>query len=405
MSDSRNIVAIVGNNENGILRQVSQDLMALLEPEGVRGHVIAMGKPDWPARLTELIQEGITMAWGCAGIGAAIASNGQNLWESMKIPFISVMADSPCARPSNHFVRSCYVANAYLFSEWLHIQRTCIRSPQYSTLVNNLGAMPNPGRDTIPWRNRPQRMTFVKTGGNPEVRRGHWKDLPPRWRSILEDAGATAIGRGTGDITEIFFAACRTHGLSTEHRFEIVLALMQELDLYVREYRMTAWVSAMLDLPVNIYGRGWGHLSHKAKQARFYPAVDASLLPSICAGTQFMLNTSPNVSSGIHERVAYGLDSRCCVVSDKNTFSEERLADVPTFFGIDSNSPDLPGELAELYHSKTDYTDVTQVGVDFVSRNYGGKDFMHSLLLIANELKAADSLLSNFCIPDGVSVA
>ncbi|WP_231854220.1 hypothetical protein [Gluconacetobacter diazotrophicus] len=394
MPPLRNIVAFVGENENGILRQFSRDLMALVEPDGYRGHVIDLHASGWPQRLAEIARDGIVMAWGIAGIGAILESEGRNLWDTIKVPFVSVLADPPCALPRNHFIRAHYVANAYVFEEWLRIQREFIRSPQYSTLINCVGLPSQPERDTIPWRDRPQRMAFIKTGGDPEARRKDWATLPPRWRAILEDAAAVAVQRSTGDITDIFLAACKEHGLSTEHRLEILFTLMQALDLYVRECRMTSVVTAVLDLPVDIYGRGWEYLSHKATRARFHPAIDAAHLASIYAATQFSLNTSPNISSGLHERVACGLDSRCCVVSDENAFMKKMLAHVPTFFGIDPNSPELTDRLAQIYYDKTDYTDATQVGVDLVSRQFDGRTLMFSLLRIAEEMRSADPLFS-----------
>lgn len=401
MSSTFNIVAIVGENENGILRQISHESMAVLEPEGYRGHIIDATSASDLARLNGLCQEGIAMAWGLAGVGAGSEYKGQNLWDFLKIPFISVLADPPCAIPRNHFIRSRFVANAYVFKEWLQVQRHFIRSPQHSVLLNSLGVAPNPQRDVIPWRERPQRMTFIKSARNPETRRENWKQFPPRWRAILEDAGATAVQRETGDITDIFVAACESHGLSTEHRKEIVFTLMQELDLYVREYRMTVFATSLLDLPVDIYGRGWDYLIPKTRRARFHSAFDAAHLSAVYAGTQFVLNTSPNISSGIHERVANGLASRCCVVSDGNAFSKKHLADIPTFWGIDINSPDLAAQLAEIYHSPTDYTDTTQIGVDYVARTFDIKTFMQELLQIAIEIKTADCFHSR--IPESMA--
>ncbi|MBB2155931.1 hypothetical protein HLH33_06345 [Gluconacetobacter diazotrophicus] len=341
------------------------------------------------------------MAWSHAGIGANIDHQGKNLWDTIKVPFVSVLADPPCAMPQNHFMRAHYVANAYVFSEWLRIQREIIRSPQYSTLINCVGVVPQSERNIIPWRDRPQRMAFIKTGGNPEDRREKWTVLPPRWRAILEDAAVVALRHGSGDITDILFASCKEHGLSNEHRLEILFTLMQELDLYVRECRMTSLVTALLDLPVDIYGRGWDHLSHKTTRARFHAPIDASNLSSIYSATQFILNTSPNISSGIHERVAYGMDARCCVVSDENAFTKKNIRHIPTFFGINVNEPNLSDCISEIYFSDVDYTDATQIGADFISSHFDGRVWMNSLLRIADEIRVAGILRSGF--PDALA--
>uniref|UniRef100_UPI0018C873CB hypothetical protein n=1 Tax=Streptobacillus moniliformis TaxID=34105 RepID=UPI0018C873CB len=72
-----------------------------------------------------------------------------------------------------------------------------------------------------------------------------------------------------------------------------------------------AMVRALLDLPVDIVGRGWDHLAAPGCRARFHDAIDADRLPGLYANTQYLLNTMPNFSSGTHERVLNGFAARC----------------------------------------------------------------------------------------------
>lgn len=393
MSSHTAIVAFVGQNENGILRHLSHGLMALLEPHGYQGHILDLADPAWTTRLDQLVQRGIAMAWGHAGVGAKLDVNGKCFWDLVKVPFVSVLADSPCWRPCNHSVESNYVVNAYLYAEWLRVQRQFIRAPQFSTLVQG-GLIPNPARDALPWRNRPRRMVFVKTGGDAEARRAAWQNLPRRWRAILEDAATAATSQPTGDITDIVLAAFEAHNVAPEQRTELLFALMFELDLYVRDTRSSNLVKALLDLPVDIYGRGWDHVSGNATHARFHPAFDADALPRIYAETQFFLNTTPNFSSNVHERVAYGLDAKCCVVSDENAFMRDKLADIPSFFGVEPNGPDLAARLHDIYHDQTDYTDAMQPALDLVDREFNGERYMLSLLDLAQEVRSAEQFAS-----------
>ncbi|MBO1327378.1 hypothetical protein OQ496_00915 [Acetobacter suratthaniensis] len=393
MTAHKTIVSFVGENENGILRQLSHDLMKQLEPAGFSGHVIDLGNPDWIQQFSPLLQKGIYVALGHAGIGAGLEINGQSLWDAVKVPFVSIMADPPSAVPQNHSVKSRYVANAYIFEEWLRFQQRFIRSTQFSTLVGCPGVVSNPLCDQTAWRDRSQRMVFVKTGDDPERRRTKWQDLPPRWRRVLEDASASAVTRQTGDITDIFVAACDAHHVQTQSRQEIFYFLFQECDLYVRSYRANELVKALLALPVDIYGRGWDHLRDQATKARFHTAIDAARLDALYADTQFLLNTSPNVASGIHERVACGLAARCCVVSDRNEFSENNLKELPVFHGFDSFDVNLPAYMSDLYYSKIDYTDQTLAGLDYVREHLSAQKMMYAFLEIADELRFAEALV------------
>ena len=62
-------MALVGENENGILRSVSQDFMDLLTPHGLDPHVISMTGSGWLADLLALLDQGVLFAWGPAGVG------------------------------------------------------------------------------------------------------------------------------------------------------------------------------------------------------------------------------------------------------------------------------------------------------------------------------------------------
>ncbi|MGI4795989.1 MAG: glycosyltransferase family protein [Janthinobacterium lividum] len=236
-------------------------------------------------------------------------------------------------------------------------------------------------------------MIFVKTGADPEQRRAAWSLMPPRWRTVMEDAAAAALARPTGDITDLVVDAAEAHDLVPEQRTELLFSLMTEVDLYVRDTRSTAMTRALLDLPVDIYGRGWDHVSAEATRARFHPAFDADGLPRMYAETQFMLNTSPNFSSGVHERVAYAMDARCCVVSDENDFMKREFEAIPTFFAVDPRDPDLRDRLHEIYHDRTDYTPLTQPALDLTERMFSGERYMLSLLELAHEVRMTAKLV------------
>ena len=386
MSSSKVIVAFVGQNENGILRHLSRNLMNLLKPFGFEGKVVDLADPAWPGQFESLFKDGIEMAWGHAGVGAKLEIEGQSLWDRAKIPFISVLADPPSWCPTNHCSASDYVVNAYLYPEWLQVQRRFIKARQASTLVQG-GLVPNPHRDDVPWAKRPRRMAYVKTGADAEQRRAGWFQMPARWRSVMEDAAAEALSRPTGDITDLVVAAAESHNLVPEQRTELIFALMAEVDNYVRDIRSTAMATALLDLPVDIYGRGWDHVRNGATQARFHPAFDADGLPRMYAETQFMLNTTPNFSSGVHERVAYAMDARCCVVSDENAYMQKEFAAIPTFFAVDPRDPDLRDRMHEIFHDPADYTALTQPALDLTERNFSGVRYMLSLLELAHEVR------------------
>ena len=384
----RSVAVLVGENENGILRSITGDFMSLLPAHGLDSHCISLCDPGWRAQLDDLIAEGLLFVWGAAGVGARLPHADGLLWDAIQVPFISALADSPCWMPKNHHVPSRWVANGYLYRDWLSMQRQLIRSPQISSLLPH-GVADNPLRDRTPWSQRSHRMLLVKTGGSPEQHRTDWGLLPPRFRAVVEDAAAAALSRGVGDISDTVLAAMEHHDLSVEHRPDILFALMRSVDVYVRDTRSTQLVQALLDLPVDIIGRGWDHLSALDGRARFHAAVNADMLPGLYANTQFLLNTIPNFSFGTHERVPNGFAAKCCVISNENADMRSRFGALPSYFGIETAAPELADQLAALFHDAGTYEDRLDPALDLVAARYTAEGFMRGLIDLAMEVRTA----------------
>ncbi|WP_458093548.1 hypothetical protein [Roseomonas sp. WA12] len=386
-----NVIAFVGENENGILADFSRAVMEPLAPMGLRGHVIDLHAPGWSDALQPLAREGIAFAWGAAGIGARLDIGGDNLWEMLQVPFISAMADTPCQLPVNHRVASSWVANGYMFRDWLEVQRRLIRSPQISALLPH-GVLPNPHRGLLPWSRRPHRMVFVKTGEDPARRRAAWEGWPRALRAVLLDAAEVAARRPTGDITGLVLDAALARGLHLEERLEILFALTLEVDLHTRALRATAFARALLPLGATIIGRGWDHLDRTGARATLRAGVPAAELSRIYAETQFLVSTNPNFSHGVHERVPNGFAARACVVSDDNDFTRDRFVGLPSFFGLDWTSPDLGERIAALFHDLTDYAPLTDSALEVAERDFGVDGFLGGMIDLADLVRAGNRL-------------
>ena len=208
----KSVVAFVGENENGILRQTSQEFMDLLAPHGLNGHVVNLHAEGWQGQLHTLLEQGLLFAWGAAGIGASLKVDGNSFWDAVGVPFISVLADTPCQKPSNHFMSAKHVANGYQFKDWLKIQRRLVRSPQISSILP-VGIIANQARDHVRWSDRLHRMVFVKTSCAPQTHRAQWTRLPKRFIAVIEDSSAAILQQGVGDITDTVLQCLDDHGL------------------------------------------------------------------------------------------------------------------------------------------------------------------------------------------------
>jgi hypothetical protein len=388
-SPPNTVIAFVGENLNGILECQSRRFLDLLAPMGLNGQVMSVTDPGLANQLDAALQEGVLFAWGYAGVGARLALNGRNLWTATGIPFISVLADAPFIMPVNHHVASPAVVNGYIYREWLDFQRDHIRSSQVAALLPH-GVIPNADSHDTRWSRRPMRMVFLKTGADPARHRARWAGWPARLRTVLHDSADALIGQPPGSIVPTVMACLTANQLHLDGSRTLLFGLLHELDTYVRAHRATRMARALLHLPVDIIGDGWDHVQnhHDTVKARFHAARPAAQLDAIFAQAQFVVNVTPNFSSGAHERVLRGFAARACVVSDDNRHAIDNLHHLPSYHGLDCNDPDLPGRLAECFHAETPYDDRLDDAQDYVERHHDPVAFLQRLRDFADVARA-----------------
>jgi hypothetical protein len=393
---TKTVVALVGENENGVLAAGSRELLAAMKPHGIDGHVVNLHAPGWTDQLGRLANDGILFAFGFAGIGAIldhidpVSRAKLNLWDTLRVPFISLLADQPANQPRNHRVAARYVVNGYFFRDYFELQRSLIRSPQISVMLPQI-CTANPHRDKTPWGRRPHRMVFVKSGGDPALLREHWPNFPARFRAILEEASAEILKRPTQDINGIVLACFASQGIELGDRHEIYFAAVQQIDLYVRLVRATQMARALCRVPADIIGARWDHIDKAGAKARFLPPVAADTLPELYADTQFIVNVTPNFSSGAHERVLQGMAAKACVISDDNDFARRRFGALPSYRGFDWSDPDWPEKIVAWFDSREDYGDRLQPAVDLLATEFEVGKQICALLEIADLVRYGEN--------------
>jgi hypothetical protein len=393
---TKRVVAFVGENENEALATGSRELLDTLAQQGFEGHLVDVNDPQWMAQLGWLANSGIDFGFGFAGIGAAVANVDQatktsrNLWEMLRVPFISILADQPSHLPRNHRVASRYVVNGYLFRDFFEVQRRLIRSPQISVMLPQICA-PNPYRDGKPWRRRTHRMIFVKSGGDPALLRAEWPKYPARLRTILEEASDEALKHATGDVGDLVLACFASAGIELGERHDILFAAVQQVDLYVRRARATQMAEALCRVPAEIIGARWDHIDRSGAKARFLPPVKSATLPALYADAQFIVNVTPNLSYGAHERAMQGMAAKASVVSDDNDFTRHRFGALPNYHGFDWTDPDWADKIAARFEDPADYGDLAQPAIELLETEFAPRKLTDALVEIAAIVRFGES--------------
>lgn len=363
----------------------------LAKPKGFHGHVIDLYDPAWPDKLQPIINDGILFAWGSAGVGAGLTNtDGQNLWDAIRVPFLSLLVDHPSQLPRNHQIHAQRVVNCYVYREHFDVQRQIIRSPQLSMLIP-YGVPQNSYRNNVPWKNRAHKIVFLKSGGDPEKRRENWSHWPRKLRAVLEEVAVEVLRRSTGDITPVLQSCLDTYGINLGNRYDVLLAMLTEIDWYTRLARLTKMAEALCRVDAEIIGARWEHIDKTGTRAKFRPGINASAMQELFANSKFVVNVTPNFGSNVHERVPYGFAAKACVISDDNDYSRNNLSDIPTYFGFDWTDPDWEEKLIDHLEDSKAYEDEFQPALDMANQEFSLNRRFQAMLDIVEMVRMLDA--------------
>ncbi len=390
-------MAFIGQDEHGTLRDDVERFHVQVLTNGLIGHVIDISDPAWPQQLERIGNEGIFFAWAFAGVGAALTHlNGENYWEAICVPFISVFDDNPAQNPKNHKIPARYVVNSYTVKDWLDIQRQIIRSPQIATLLPSWAAS-NPYRNNTPWKDRAHHIVFLKNGGDPDARRREWSYWPRQLRTILEETAEQALHQTTGDLMPLFLSCLDAHGVDLSEGHHILFGMFNEIDWYIRLARLTKMARALCRVDATIIGARWEHIDKTGAKASFHPGINGREKRELFANSKFIVNTSPNNSLGAHERVLLGFGSKACVVSDSNDYSRALFSGCPTFFGFDWADPDWEEKVvSHLESGKTFDDEAFQPALDILNQEFCPHRAFQVMVDIAETVRFGNETLSPY---------
>lgn len=314
----------------GLLELTARELAA----DGFEPKLFAVDGQDWGNRLgTELSQGGYTFALTMSGIASDLRmSDGRLLWEAAKVPMFNWCCDHPCYYPTRHVIRSSYLLHGYVFPD--HARYTIRHfNPNGAAYAVHIGIPPRSifGDAPLPLGSRNGRIVFSKTGKNTNEIEAAWRQRMPIVRDILFEASESLFHRNTADFLPGLQQAAERHGLLLDGNSDLAIALMLELDAYVRFRRAELLVRALLRYPVDVYGRGWDHIAWEGASARLLgPAPWPDMLRQM---PHYLgcLSMNPLVDQSTHDRVFFALAAGVPASSDSNEFSRSHMPELEPY--------------------------------------------------------------------------
>jgi hypothetical protein len=282
-----------------------------------------------------LLQQGdIAFALSMSGIGTDLVLRDQGLlWEATKVPMFNWSCDHPSHFPSRHAIRSRFLLHGYVFPDHARYNIRHL-NPNGMAFSVHIG-MPPRGlfpRVPLPLGERNGRIIFSKSGGDTNAIEATWRTRVPAVRQILFDAAEALFHSSTEDFVPVLQRVAEPRGLLLDGNNELTLALLRELDFYIRYRRGNLVMQTLLDYPVDVFGTGWDHIPWTGARAVFHGPITWRAAVEQLPHFLGCLSINPLVEQSVHDRVFFALAACVAPVTDGNTFSRANMPGLEPYY-------------------------------------------------------------------------
>jgi hypothetical protein len=312
------VVFLTGESPDDLLTYLCRDWAGALAAAGQPAHVLDLSHDAGIAALQQMIASERPKAFvAFTGVGADLRSNGRSLYEVIGVPYVGIMLDPPAYFPERH--RSANPYQLFLFTDVDNLGPSRELSPPNALRGYLRYGCAAPTAPALPLASRDIPLLFAKRGGDPEIVRTQWAGLPAAMQSIYEDVLASTLWSTEHAIWDVAKDRLAASGLVSGFEHQAGFSrLVMLIDAYIRRARATRLTRALLPFDAVIVGNDWSHVDSTGAKARFLPATSLPALFGLFDRSQVAVNVQPANRYAPHERLLFGMQRECVVLSDAN---------------------------------------------------------------------------------------
>ena len=336
------VVYLTGDSMNDALGAAGRAHRALFEALGHEFIEVNFGRPDGDALLGRTIAEQkIEFVYAPVGMGAKFRGKSAegvegNLWEILRVPFISLVGDSPAYFFERHVATSPWHATLYYYPEHLELRK---RFEPRGYLYGIVPPMPFDmvGKEKVDFARKAQgRLLFMKNGNDPEKLVAAWREsMPPETFLMLADIASQLASRiadaGECDIDGFVTQAFTSRGWDIDGFRDLRLLFDAQLDDYLRRVKSLLIADTIADFPVQIQGFNWEHMDFSGRRATYVKGGDYTQSRQQILDSLGLIDMSPNTQCAPHDRAmrAFGLWTLC--ITNRQRFFDETTSRAADF--------------------------------------------------------------------------
>lgn len=287
-----------------------------------------------PQQFDEIIRKvdfsRVRMIYSWVGMGLDLKITHQkkicNLWQTLRVPFLTIHGDSPVYFFDRHKVPSPNFISAYGFDEHCILRKRLpmLNGPVYTVeppVIDDVGL------GAIDWKTRKNGpLLFLKNGKDPKALRQMWTANLDEFQlhSLLEIADYLEQHLDDGpceDIDTVVIRYFHEHGFDIEPMLKLRFFFTAQLDDYIRAYKCSLLAEALKDLPVEIRGNNWHHIDFTSAKATYIDECDYVKSIGLLRGALATMDMSPNTSSRAHDRVLRSLGAHGLCITNRQQWA------------------------------------------------------------------------------------
>lgn len=323
------VLALSGGGANNAIQGMIEEYTNPLRELGLSVVNVKMDPAELQYAVEQIAGGKVAFALTWLGIGQDIPvvlgpeHTRTNVWETFRVPLLKLHGDSPAYFVDRHRDVPRNSVNLYAASEFVHFRRRWLPAAKALTAV--VPPMPlapiERGKIDISSR-RNGKLVFLKNGNSPAQLRQLWRDcLPQSVASLVESMADDIVTVGVrpgvlhiGDLVATFLDA---RGIEPDSTGDLMLFFTAQIDDYLRRVKSQMIAEAMLDLPVIVQGNVWQHVDFSGRRAQLIEGQDFDSSRRVFSDQLGIVDMSPNLDSGPHERVMRGAGSYACVLTNR----------------------------------------------------------------------------------------
>jgi hypothetical protein len=322
----KTVLFLSSNSRGQALNATARSFTKMYEDRGYKFEFIDPYADGQMQRFKEVLHlKNVAFAMGMAGFtGDATLpkkdGSPANLWETLGIPFFSLLGDAPAYFFDRHVALTPAHTLLYGFPDHLMLRK---RLPR---IDGAMATMPPVAMSSVPFesidfaKKLEGPLLFLKNGNDaPALVRAWQHSLQPNIaQALIEMADALTTGdaidecHGTqiDDMIIAYYGQC---GIDIETLPKLRVLLHAHLDDYVRRIKSTLMAQTLMDFPVVIHGENWEHLDFSKKRCTFIPGSDFERSNQMMRESLGVIDMSPNTSFALHDRVtrSFGAYTYC----------------------------------------------------------------------------------------------